>query len=187
MRYHKYIELGLPREPTRRPFGTFGPTCSFRVRRRIAPVPLLDLQLDEVPEVEQCMRRALWIGLVLLVAGSAMPASAASAEFQGNCTNSFSGQLRTDCVFNAQRTPSGGTPTSCSPSTISNYFWDYGDGSSSGFTTSSFVSHTYYGAGIWDICLAVFCANGTSAEKCHCLSNNIGFGTCILPGSGWMP
>ncbi len=133
------------------------------------------------------MRRALWIGLVLLVAGSAMPASAASAEFQGNCTNSFpGGQFRTDCVFNAQRTPAGSTPTSCSPSSISSYFWDFGNGNSL-FTSSSFVSQTYFGAGIWDICVAVFCANGSSAEKCHCMANNIGLPGCVLAGAGWTP
>lgn len=132
------------------------------------------------------MRRVLWIGFVFVLA--AMPALAANAEFQGNCTNSIQGgQLRTDCVFNANRTPSGSSPTSCSPSTISSYFWDYGDGTSSGFTSSSFVSHTYFGAGDWTICLAVFCADGSSDETCHCMVNNIGIGGCILPGGGWMP
>ncbi len=135
------------------------------------------------------MKRALWMGLVLaMAAGNVMPAMAASADFQGNCTNSVpGGNLRTDCVFDATRTSSWGTPTSCSPSTISNYFWDYGDGSSSGFTSSSFVSHTYFGAGDWWIDLAVFCANGSSATATHCMVNNFGIFGCILPGGGWMP
>lgn len=135
------------------------------------------------------MRRALWIGLVLLVAGSAMPVSAAAnAEFQGNCTNRITGgQLFTDCVFDATRTPSGSSPTSCSPSSISNYFWDYGDNTSSGFTSSSFVSHTYSGQGEWWINLGVFCADGASDTTSHCMINYVGIFGCILPGGGWLP
>jgi hypothetical protein len=134
------------------------------------------------------MRRLLWIGLVLLlIAGSALPALAATAEFQGNCNNTPGTPLRTDCVFNATRVPSwGGSATSCSPSSITQYFWDYGDGASE-FTTSYLRSHTYFGASCWDIDLAVFCTNGSSASASHCLCNNIGFGGCIIPGAGWTP
>lgn len=134
------------------------------------------------------MRRLLRIGLVLLlIAGSAWPALAATANFQGNCTNSVQGgQLRTDCTFNATKAPAGQSTTSCAPSTIYQYFWDYGDGASE-YTTSSLRSHTYFGASCWDIDLAVFCTNGSSATASHCLCNNIGFGGCIIPGAGWTP
>ena len=97
------------------------------------------------------MRRALWIGLVLLVVGSALPVEAASAEFQGNCNNQMiGGQLVTDCVFDPTRTPSGSTPTSCSPSSVVTYFWDYGDSTPAFFTSSNyFVTNRYYGQGDW--------------------------------------
>jgi hypothetical protein len=139
--------------------------------------------------MEIFMRKVLWVCLVfLLAAGSVLPAHAANAEFQGNCTNSTpGGTLRTDCVFNAGRTPSGSSPTTCSPSSITSYFWDYGDGTDSGFTSSSSASHTYFGAGDWTICLSVFCANGSSDTTCHCMINNIGINGCILPGAGWTP
>lgn len=135
------------------------------------------------------MRRALWIGLVLLLAASSvLPVhAAANAEFQGNCTNTPGTPLRTDCVFNANRTPSGFSPTSCSPSTITNYFWDYGDNTDSGFTSSSVVSHTYFGASSWWINLSVFCADGASDTTSHCMINYIGINGCILPGAGWTP
>jgi len=135
------------------------------------------------------MKKALWVGFILLLAvGSALPVhAAANAEFQGNCTNTAGTPLRTDCVFSATRTPSGSSPTTCSPSTITSYFWDYGDGTDSGFTSSSSVSHTYFGASSWDICLSVFCANGSSDTTCHCMINNIGINGCILPGGGWLP
>jgi hypothetical protein len=135
------------------------------------------------------MRKALWIGLVLLLAaGSVLPVlAAANAEFQGNCINTPGTPLRTDCVFNANKTPSGSSPTTCSPSTISNYFWDYGDGTDSGFTFNSSASHTYFGSSDWTICLSVFCANGSSDTTCHCMVNYIGIGGCIRPGAGWTP
>jgi hypothetical protein len=136
------------------------------------------------------MRRVLWIGLVLLLAvGSVLPVqAAANAEFQGNCTSSApGGTIRTDCVFSATRTPSGSSPTSCSPSSVSSYFWDYGDSTDSGFTSSSQVSHTYFGQGDWWICLSVFCNDGNSDTTCHCMINYVGIYGCILPGAGWTP
>ena len=132
------------------------------------------------------MRRALWIGLVLLVAGSALPVEAASAEFQGNCTNIAGTPLQTWCAFDAQRTPSGSTPTSCSPSFVSTYFWDFGDGTSF-FTSNDKPLHIYYGQGAWWIDLGVFCADGSSDVATHCMVNYIGIYGCILPGGGWMP
>lgn len=135
------------------------------------------------------MKKALWVGFVLLLAmGSTLPVLAAHADFQGNCTNSTpGGSLRTDCVFNSNRAPSWSSPTTCSPSSVTNYFWDYGDGTDSGFITTTSVSHTYFGGGDWTICLSVFCANGTSDTECHCMINNLGINGCILPGAGWTP
>jgi PKD domain len=141
------------------------------------------------PEYGDLMRKVLWVGFALLLAvGSMLPAhAAANAEFQGNCTNTPGTPLTTSCVFSATRTPSSGSPTSCSPSYISNYFWDYGDGADSGFTTNSSASHVYTGADDWDVCLSVFCGNGTSDTTCHCMINYIGIYGCILPGTGWGP
>lgn len=135
------------------------------------------------------MKKALWVGFILLLAvGSALPVhAAANAEFQGYCTNSPGTPLTTSCVFNSTRTPSGSSPTTCSPSSISSYFWDYGDGADSGFTSSSSASHVYSGSGDWNVCLSVFCANNTSDTTCHCMINYIGINGCILPGAGWTP
>ena len=122
----------------------------------------------------------------LLVLGAfALPLLAASANFQGNCAAG----IPTSCVFNANRTPAGQTATSCSPSTVSQYFWDFNSTITTDdlFTTSSFVSYTYPGQYCDFVDMAVFCNNGMSATKSHCICNYLGFGGCIIPGAGWTP
>jgi len=135
------------------------------------------------------MRKIVVCGLLAALAATfAAPAQAATANFQGYCENSFNGVLTTDCVFDPTRTPPGQTGTACPNSSIKKYFIDFGDGTSTFYTPPPHqIGHTYSGAMIVDICLTVFCNNNTSATTCHCMSNNIGFGGCILPGGGWMP
>jgi hypothetical protein len=119
----------------------------------------------------------------LLAVVSATTASGTTADFQCNCTF----PMPNYCVCDATRTSSGGSGTSCGSASISQYFWDFGDGTSF-FTTSSFVAHTYYG----QQCviypkLAVFCSDGSSATRVHCYCNIFGVGGCIRPGAGWTP
>jgi hypothetical protein len=132
----------------------------------------------------------LFIGLFclfLLAAVAAQPAAAtATANFQANCDSG----IPTDCIFDPSRTPSGQTATSCPGSSIKKYFWDFGDGTNSGFITPppTQTSHTYSTSyADIDICLTVFCNDNTSATTCHCFSNTFGIGGCIRPGASWTP
>jgi hypothetical protein len=112
------------------------------------------------------------------------PASAATSDFQVNCASG----IPTNCVLDPLRTPTGGTPTSCAPGSITQYFVDWGDGTSYFYTPPpNQTSHTYSGAVQTDICLTVFCSNGTSKTTCHCIANNIGVNGCVRPGAGWTP
>lgn len=131
------------------------------------------------------MRKSLVLALGLLaLLAVAAPTDAATANFQANCSLG----IPTNCVFDATRAPSGQSATSCGAASVTNYFWDFGDGTSL-FTTSSFVSHTYnQGYCQTDfVDLAVFCSDGSSATKSHCYCSTIGFAGCIRPGSGWTP
>jgi hypothetical protein len=147
--------------------------------------------LTEILMEEPKMRRIVVCGLLAALAAlCAVPAQAATANFQGFCENSVvNGTLTTDCVFDPTRTPTGQTGTACPNSSIRKYFIDFGDGSSTFYVPPPHQKgHTYIGPMIVDICLTVFCNDGTtSPTTCHCMSNNIGFGGCILPGSGWKP
>lgn len=130
------------------------------------------------------MRKSV-ILLVLCLSMSAWAASAhaATADAQGNC----SGFLPTFCVFDATRTSSSGSGTSCGSASIVQYFWDFGDGSST-FTTSSFVSHSYSTRDAFILQLAVFCSDGTSATTQLCVNTSlVGAFGCIHPGQGWQP
>lgn len=120
--------------------------------------------------------------LVLLVAVAA-PAVAATANFQANCDG-----FPTDCVFDPQRTPFGQSGTACPGSSVKKYFWDFGDGTSTFKTPPPHqTGHTYTSFLTTDVCLTVFCNNNTSATTCHCFSNVVGLGGCIIPGAGWTP
>lgn len=119
----------------------------------------------------------------LLMAGGAATATAATADFQCNCTFPDS-----QCVCDANRQSSFGPGTSCGSASVSIYFWDFGDGTSF-FTTSAFVAHDYDG-GWCDVPLpelAVFCTDGSSATRGHCFCNTVGINGCIRPGAGWTP
>jgi PKD repeat protein len=131
------------------------------------------------------MKKSVFLALCFLgLAVIAGPAGAVTADFQANCASG----IPTNCSFDPTRTPSGGTPTACPGSSISQYFWDFGDGAWAWVTPPpSTTSHTYSGAIQTDVCLTVFCANGTSTTTCHCFANNIGVNGCIRPGAGWTP
>lgn len=131
------------------------------------------------------MKRSVFLLFCLLgliaTAGSAV---AATANFQANCTAG----IPTPCTFDPTRTPSGQTGTACPGSSVSQYFWDFGDNTYAWVTPPPHTtSHTYSGAIQTDVCLTVFCANGTSSTTCHCFANNIGVGGCIRPGASWTP
>lgn len=129
------------------------------------------------------MRKCL--SCLVLLAALAAPAMAATANFQGNCDAS---QFPHDCVFDPQRAPAGQSGTSCPGSSIKRYFWDFGDGTSTFKTPPPHqVGHTYSSFLTTQVCLTVFCNDNTSATTCHCFSNVVGLGNCILPGLGWSP
>jgi hypothetical protein len=142
---------------------------------------------------ENSMKRCLSHGLFVLVCSLVLTASAhaATANFQGNCTKNAS-QTQMFCVFDAQRPAS--SPSSC-PSGTPTYFWDYGDGSSPLWTSSSFVSHTYplpipsgtegYPYGYY-VSLGVFCSDNSSASaKRYICVYGFGFPGCIFQDGQW--
>jgi hypothetical protein len=122
----------------------------------------------------------------LVLAAIASPSSAATtAEFQANCASG----IPTNCVLDPLRTPSGGTPTGCTvPATVTQYFVDWGDGTMYFYAPPPHqTSHKYCSPIQTDICLTVFCSDGTSKTTCHCFSNIIGINGCVRPGAGWTP
>jgi len=113
------------------------------------------------------------------------PAAAATANFQANCDHG----IPTDCIFDPTRTPTGGTPTACPGSSVKKYFWDFGDGTSAFVTPPPHTtSHTYSTGVQTDVCLTVFCNDGTSSPAgCHCFSNQVGVNGCIRNIANWTP
>jgi hypothetical protein len=130
------------------------------------------------------MRKTLILAAFALLSCAAA-AEAATANFQANCNSG----IPTFCVFDPFRTPAGQTGTSCpGGAQPSAYFWDYGDGSSQWVIPPPHTaSHTYNSGISTDVCVTVFCPDGSSATKCHCFSNVVGVNGCIRPGAGWTP
>ncbi len=124
-----------------------------------------------------------WAFLALLLPAALMlcaaPAQAATADFLGNCTSGTS----IGCQFDAQQ----GSGTSCPGSFIWKYSWVYGDGSSSGLTGNSLVSHTYTSpfAAAYQVDLTIFCWDGNQASKTRFVCVSAGFPGCIFLDSGW--
>ena len=118
--------------------------------------------------------------VLMLGAGSAL---GTTADFQCNCSKGNPN----NCVCDASRTSSSGSGTSCGAATPTNYFWDWGDGTS--YFNGSYTSHSYYG----QFCeayyprMTVFCSDGSSATRTHCYCNYLGINGCIRPGAGWTP
>lgn len=125
-------------------------------------------------------RNVLGLILGLLLAFGA-PASAATADFQGKCTNPGSTSGSVDCMFDAQR----GSGSSCPGSSILTYSWSFGDGS--GSLSGSLISHKYTPplSSYYRVDLLVYCADGNQASTSRYVCINIGFWGCILPNHGW--
>jgi PKD domain len=127
-----------------------------------------------------------------LLAFAAIAAQAATANFQGNCSNStVGGVVYTSCLFSPNKAPAGEPFTSCGGAGVSSYDWVFGDGSNA--TTIPGVdfgraSHTYVAISGTTVTLTVNCSNGATASKSRCLDNTppptVG---CIYPGAGWTP
>jgi len=131
-------------------------------------------------------RISLWVVVLGLLVG-ADAAMAASAEFQGFCTNSTTGggTLQTACKLTVLRHPDYAPPTDCGFMGISSTSWDFGDGTTG--TSPGTINHTYTGVVGLTISVTVTCVDGSTASASHCLYNNIGVGGCIRPGAGWTP
>jgi hypothetical protein len=130
------------------------------------------------------MRRVTFFCFLLLLATAlSAPAEAQTANFQANCASG----IPTVCSFDATR-PAGSGSSCPAGTTVTTYFWDFGvNNSSYTWTTSSTTNYTYQNGISTDVCLTVFCSNGSSATKCHCFSNQFGVNGCIRPGAGWTP
>lgn len=125
--------------------------------------------------------KRIWILWSLALLLAAVPSLAQpTANFQGNCT---SGGGSLSCQFDAQR----GGGSSCPGSFIWKYSWEYGDGTYSGLTGSSTVSHTYSAplAAAYQVDLTVYCWDGSSATKTRSVCISIGVPGCIFINNGW--
>jgi PKD domain len=139
------------------------------------------------------MKRKFWlctslVAVLCLVGAEA--ALAATANFQGNCTNSTTGGgvLWTTCDFNPNRAPAGEPYTGCNGADVSSYGWAFGDGTSGTSSPSNgVITHAYSGPVAVTITLTVTCNNGATPSASHAMSNYVGCSGCIAPGGGWMP
>ena len=115
---------------------------------------------------------ASWVGL-------AIPAHAATADFQGNCSTSGS---NVNCQFDAQR----GSGSTCPGSAILTYSYSYGDGS--GGLSGNPASHTYTAplSGAYQVDLTVYCWDGNQASKTRWVCIAYSFPGCINNNGGWM-
>ncbi len=116
----------------------------------------------------------------LAALAAASPAAAASANFQGNCTD-IGSVVR--CTFDAQRPAS--SPSSCSPYSIWWYSWNFGDGTGSGLTTNNQVTHDYDDSTDYTPQLVVICSDGSTPTKSRHLCIHFGTPGCIQVGVGW--
>lgn len=128
------------------------------------------------------MWKAAFLALILVLAyGTA--AHAATADFQGICF----GYSPTNCAFDANRTSTFGSGTSCAPAFVTGYLWDFGDGSFL-YPASSFESHIYPNRDAYLVHLAVYCSDNSSATATQCVNTSaIGANGCIHPDQGWQP
>lgn len=143
----------------------------------------------EESSMSQLRNALIFAAFGILTVGTS---NAATANFQGNCTNStVGGQLRTVCSFSPNKAPAGQSYTSCGGAGVSSYGWTFGDGSST--TTYPSIdfgraSHTYIGTVALTVSMTVYCSNGATATASHCLENSPPpTGGCIYPGLGWAP
>jgi|CXWL01.1.fsa_nt_gi hypothetical protein len=117
-------------------------------------------------------RKLLWACTAVVAFGAAAGAEAATANFQGNCSWN-GGMTQFTCSFDALRP--AGSPSSCPGSFIWKYSWDYGDGTSSGLTGNSTVSHTYPSSVVNPtVTLTVLCWDGNSPTKARVINHPFG-------------
>jgi hypothetical protein len=130
------------------------------------------------------MKKILLLSSALLLA-FAFSASAAHAtafaHFMGKC--SFSGS-NLACNFDALR---GSTPTSCAPSTVYAYCWDFGDGNSDCLTSMSAPSHTYTAplGSAYTVKMTVDCADGSFNSQTRAVCIGAGVPGCIDTTGTW--
>lgn len=145
------------------------------------------------------MKRWLSYGLSILVCSVVLtaPAHAATANFGGNCSFNADG-VHLDCFFDGLRGDNLGNPGSSCANTSNSpqYYWDYGDFTSSpGFSYNNFTSHQYplpipsgtrgYPYGYY-VNLVVSCPGEAWAQATRYICvYGFGFPGCISPGSGW--
>ena len=127
------------------------------------------------------MKRAGFVlSLSLLVLALGVPsASAATANFEGNCPTSGGSA---NCQFDAQR----GGGSSCPNSFIWKYSWNFGDGTGV-LTGNSLTSHSYPapGNGAYEVLLTVICWDGEMPTRTRYVCIAWGFPGCILVNNGW--
>lgn len=122
-----------------------------------------------------------------------VPARAVNANFGGNCSFDASG-THLNCLFDALRGDSLGNPGSSCNSGTAQYFWDYGDFNSFGWTYNNFVFHQYalpipsgtagYPYGYY-VNLVVVCPEGSAQATRYLCVYGYGFPGCIPPSGGW--
>jgi hypothetical protein len=120
----------------------------------------------------------------LLLAAAALPLWAApNVQFQGNCTTGLS------CQFDATKAPAGFPTTTCAPSGVLAYHFDFDEivSGEEDFTTSPTSSYVYTGSYCGNVKVTVYCHNGSWDEQVHCLCPSLAPAGCIQPGSGWTP
>jgi hypothetical protein len=131
--------------------------------------------------------------LLVFVALAAMivsPANACTANFAGNCSLDYGNPSTAFCAFDATRNNSvDPTFTACPGSSISNVFWDFGDGASA--FNGTFIGHSYanplqLNGGAATAKMIVFCADGCSATKSRLVVFAVvGCPGCIQMNVGW--
>jgi hypothetical protein len=115
----------------------------------------------------------------LALAAVAIPAHAATADFDGYCT-----PISYTCDFDSAYTSSGGSGTSCSPFTISSYSWTFTNNTAT--ASGSTATHTFASNAGGNATLQITCSNGSTASKTRPVCFSFGVPGCIVPvNSTW--
>src|SRR6185295_10764301 len=125
------------------------------------------------------MRLLASLAIAAVLALAATPASAATANFQGNCTHSGS---IVSCTFDGLRPSSN--PSSCPGSFIWKYSWDFNDGSTA-LTGNNQITHDYDDSTDYFPKLTVICWDGNTPNKTRHVCIHFGSPGCIQVGVGW--
>jgi len=115
------------------------------------------------------------VSAVLALGVYASPASAATANFQGDCLISHT------CDFDSQRP--FGSPSTCSPASITGWAWTFSDG---GTASGVLVTHFFsLSSSSYTATLKITCSNGTTASVTRNLNWAFGAPGVIAPGIGY--